>query len=70
MKGNINEALDLHFKLFTLNSKVSGTGGVSSVKAAATLAGFFGGEPRKPLKPLSEQNIAEMKNYFKENNLI
>jgi len=70
IKGKIKEAIDLHFKIFKLNSKVSGSGGVSAVKAAATLAGFFGGEPRKPLKPLSYVQIEEMREYLKGEGII
>ena len=68
--GKIEEAIDLHFKVFKLNSKVSGSGGVSAVKAAATIAGYFGGEPRKPLRPLSEDQVEEMRKYLKEEGLV
>jgi len=68
--GRIEEAIDLHFKVFKLNSKVSGSGGVSAVKAAATIAGYFGGEPRKPLRPLPEDQVEEMRKYLKEEGLV
>ena len=70
VEGKIKEATDLHFKIFKLNSRVSGSGGVSAVKAAATLAGFFGGDPRKPLKPLSYVQIEEMREYLKGEGII
>ena len=50
--------------------KVSGTGGVSAVKAATTLAGFYGGEPKKPLKPYSIEHMEEMKKCFIKKGLI
>lgn len=68
--GDIEKAIDVHFKVFKLNSKVSGSGGVSAVKAAATLAGYYGGEPRRPLKPLAPAQIEEMEKYLKEEGLI
>jgi 4-hydroxy-2-oxoglutarate aldolase len=68
--GNIKEAIELHFRVFKLNSKVSGSGGVSAVKAAATLAGYYGGAPRRPLKPLPVEQIEELKKYLKEEGLI
>jgi 4-hydroxy-2-oxoglutarate aldolase len=68
--GDIDKAIKLHFEIFTLNSKVSGSGGVSAVKASATIAGYNGGVPRRPLKPLSESQYEEMKKYFKEKGLI
>lgn len=70
IEGKMKEAIDLHFRVFKLNSRVSGSGGVSAVKVAATLAGFFGGEPRKPLKPLTAVQIEEMSKYLKEEGII
>ena len=68
--GRIQEAIDLHFKVFNLNTKVSGSGGVSAVKAAATIAGYYGGEPRKPLKPLPEEKVEEIIKYLKGEGLV
>jgi 4-hydroxy-2-oxoglutarate aldolase len=70
VKGEMEKAIELHFKVFKLNSKVSGSGGVSAVKAAATLAGFFGGDLRRPLKSLASAQVEEMEKYFKEEGLI
>jgi 4-hydroxy-2-oxoglutarate aldolase len=70
IKGEIEKAIDLHFKVFKLNSKVSGSGGVSAVKAAATIAGFYGGDPRKPLKPFGPDQVKELEKYFKEEGFI
>jgi len=70
VKGEMEKAIEVHFRVFKLNSKVSGSGGVSAVKAASTLAGFFGGEPRRPLKSLTPAQIEEMEKYFKEEGLI
>jgi 4-hydroxy-2-oxoglutarate aldolase len=39
-----------------LNKAVSGSFGVAGVKYAAEVAGFKGGDPRKPLLPLNEEN--------------
>jgi 4-hydroxy-2-oxoglutarate aldolase len=68
--GRLREAIDLHFKVFNLNTKVSGSGGVSAVKAAATIAGYYGGEPRKPLKPLPEDKVEEIRKYLKGEGLV
>lgn len=70
IKGEMEKAIESHFKVFKLNSKVSGSGGVSAVKAASTLSGFYGGEPRKPLKPLIPAQVEELEKYFKEEGLI
>lgn len=68
--GDMDKAIKLHFEIFALNSKVSGSGGVSAVKAATTIAGYNGGIPRRPLKPLPELQYEEMEKYFKEKGLI
>jgi len=70
IQSKIEKAIEMHFKVFKLNSMVSGSGGVSAVKAAATLAGYFGGQPRKPLKPLAEAQLEEMRNYLKKEGFI
>ena len=52
--GRKEEAEQLSGDLVNLNKQVSGTYGVAGVKAAMDLAGFVGGNPRKPLKGLTE----------------
>ncbi len=69
-EGKIEEAKDLHLKLFKINGKVSGTSAVCGVKAAATIFGYFGGEPRSPLMPLDSKKIGELRKYFKKEGLI
>ena len=54
IKGRYNEARMLHFRIARLNTAVSGTYGVPGVKAAMNITGFRGGEPRHPLKPISD----------------
>ena len=49
MEGKIEEAAALSEKIVSLNKVVSGMSGVASVKAAMDLAGFHGGEPRRPI---------------------
>ena len=53
-EGAHEEALKLHFRLMRLNGAVSGTHGIAGVKGAMNVCGFKGGEPRHPLKPISE----------------
>ena len=53
--GDLEGALAAHKILFRLNQKVSGAAGVAGVKYAMDLAGYFGGPPRLPLNPISEQ---------------
>lgn len=50
--GRFPEALKLHTVLHRLNQAVSGSYGVAGVKAAVSIAGMQGGEPRQPIAPL------------------
>lgn len=52
--GTIEEARNIHIKLVRLNAAVSGSFGVAGVKYAMDKAGYEGGEPRRPLLPLTE----------------
>ncbi|MFW2365778.1 MAG: dihydrodipicolinate synthase family protein [Desulforhopalus sp.] len=60
-KGRMQEAEKMSQDLVNLNKQVSGTYGVAGVKAAMDLAGFIGGNPRKPIKGLTESQRADLK---------
>ncbi|MCY4436042.1 MAG: dihydrodipicolinate synthase family protein [Chloroflexi bacterium] len=51
-RGEINEARALQFRLMAPNAAVTTRFGVAGLKAAMTLCGYHGGEPRHPLIPL------------------
>jgi 4-hydroxy-2-oxoglutarate aldolase len=61
--GSLAEAESLYWRLLKLGRSVSGAHAVAGVKAAMELNGFFGGDPRLPLLPLSKeqkQRLAEV----------
>lgn len=58
--GKFPEALRQHRLLVQLNRAVSGKHGVAGVKAAVTIAGMNGGEPRPPVAPLSPEAVSEL----------
>ena len=64
--GSYNEALELHRKILRINRAVSGRFGVAGVKAAMDIAGMKGGEPRHPLRPLSEADRDSMKSIIEQ----
>lgn len=59
--GDIGGAQELHLLLGDLNSKVSGSYGVAGVKYATEVAGFYGGDPRLPLLPLTDADKKNIK---------
>lgn len=61
IENEIEDAKDLSLKLIKINNKISGKYGVSGVKTAVSLMGLFGGEPRRPLKPLNINQVDEIK---------
>jgi len=60
-EGKMQEAEELNAALVELNKQVSGSFGVAGVKAAMDLYGFSGGEPRKPLLPLTGEQLQMLK---------
>ena len=60
-EGKIQEAETLNVELIELNHEVSGAFGVAGVKAAMDLHGFRGGVPRKPLLPLTAEQVETLK---------
>lgn len=65
-----DKAKELSDWLCELNRKISGKYGVSGVKAAMDLLGYFGGDPRIPLLPLSQKEIDDIKNGLVEKDLL
>ncbi|BER92571.1 dihydrodipicolinate synthase family protein [Atrimonas thermophila] len=64
--GDVERAQELNKKLVALNKKVSGFGGVAAVKAAMNIVGYIGGDPRRPLKPLSGEARKVLEAELKE----
>ncbi|MFQ6077800.1 MAG: dihydrodipicolinate synthase family protein, partial [Thermodesulfobacteriota bacterium] len=65
-EGEIDEAWKKQHNLVKVNQMVSGTYGVAGVKTAMDLAGFKGGEPRRPLRPLTTEERADLKERLSE----
>jgi 4-hydroxy-2-oxoglutarate aldolase len=60
----------LHFKLSRLNQAVSGTWGVAGVKAAMDIMGFRGGQPRGPLRPVTNEAAEKIKRQIMNEGFI
>jgi 4-hydroxy-2-oxoglutarate aldolase len=64
------EAFKLNERIIQMNKAVSGSGGVAAVKYAMDLAGLYGGNPRLPLLPLSDDLRKKIEDYLKKEGLI
>ena len=54
-QGKYEQAKKLHCKVIRLNKVISGAWGVAGVKAAMDIIGFKGGQPRHPLRGLTDE---------------
>lgn len=69
-KGDYKAAGQLQLKMIPVNQAVTATYGVAGLKTALDLRGYFGGKPRAPLMPSSEDEKAAVANILKETGLL
>ena len=67
---DLDKARQLHYMLIKLNKSVSGSFGVAGVKYAAEVAGYYGGDPRKPLLPITEKGRQSIKKAIEEAGIL
>jgi len=67
---DLDNARRLHYMLIKLNKSVSGSFGVAGVKYAAEVAGYHGGDPRKPLLPITDEGRQAIRRAIEEAGLI
>ena len=63
---DLDKARRLHYMLIKLNKSVSGSFGVAGVKYAAEVAGYHGGDPRKPLLPITPEGRQSIRKAIEE----
>lgn len=63
---DLDRARRLHYMLINLNKAVSGSFGVAGVKYATEVAGYYGGDPRKPLLPITEEGKESIRRAIEE----
>lgn len=68
--GKIKEAEKLDVYARELSSNAAGKHGVAGVKAAMDLLGYYGGNPRIPLLPLSDEQKAGLKAILEKEGLL
>jgi 4-hydroxy-2-oxoglutarate aldolase len=64
------EAKKLQLKMLPVNNAVTATYGVPGLKAAMDMLGYYGGEPRLPLLPASDQEKSEIKEILQKAGLL
>jgi 4-hydroxy-2-oxoglutarate aldolase len=67
---DLNKARRLHYMLIKLNKSVSGSFGVAGVKYASEVAGYHGGDPRKPLLPITAEGRQSIRKAIEAAGLI
>ena len=68
--GDLDAARELQLKMISVNQAVTAIYGVPGLKSALDMCGYFGGDPRLPLLPSSQQERLEIKEILKKADLI
>lgn len=68
--GSLAETSALQKRLLPVNKAVTATYGVPGLKAAMDMLGYFGGEPRSPLAPLTEAESTQLQAVLKAADLL
>lgn len=69
-EGNLERAKGIQQHLNPVNKAVTATYGISGLKYASSLVGYSGGSVRNPLRPLNEQQQADIKRIMIESGLF
>ncbi len=69
-EGEFETAKNLQLKMIPLNQAVTATYGVSGLKTALDLLGYFGGEPRPPLLRSSDEEKSTIVEILKKADLL
>lgn len=67
--GALEKARKINLRLMHLNQAISGSSGVAGVKYAMELAGYHGGDPRRPLPPLTKEAKERIRSAFSAANI-
>jgi 4-hydroxy-2-oxoglutarate aldolase len=68
--GKIQAGRDLHLRMLPVNLAITSRFGVSGLKAALDMVGYYGGPPRLPLLPLDEARSQELQRILKKAGLL
>lgn len=68
--GELEKGRDLHLRMLPVNLAITSRWGVSGLKAALDMRGYYGGPPRPPLLPLDEERRQELAGILKAGGLL
>lgn len=69
-EGRFEAAKKLQLKMIPVNKAITATYGIGGLKAAMEMLGYFGGKPRPPLLPSSENEKTEIRAILKTAGLL
>jgi 4-hydroxy-2-oxoglutarate aldolase len=69
-EGELDRAREIQMRLITLNERVVNTYGVPGIKCALDLLGYFGGHPRPPLQPVSQETREAIAHLLRDARLL
>jgi 4-hydroxy-2-oxoglutarate aldolase len=68
--GRIDEGRELHLRMLPVNLAVTSRWGISGLKAAMDMLGYYGGPPRPPLPPLDKERRGELQTTLQQAKLL
>ena len=61
IEGKLHEAEEIQSRMHAVNKAITSTYGLAGLKASMGLLGYYGGQPRKPLQPLTSSSMKKLK---------
>lgn len=69
-EGRIEEGKHLHLRMLPVNLAITSRFGISGLKAAMDMLGYYGGPPRLPLLPLDDARRQQLRDILVEAKLL
>jgi 4-hydroxy-2-oxoglutarate aldolase len=68
--GEIDRGRELHLRMLPVNLAITTRFGISGLKAALDMVGYYGGPPREPLLPLDQERREALRTILQDAGLI
>jgi 4-hydroxy-2-oxoglutarate aldolase len=68
--GELVHGRELHLRMLPVNLAITSRFGISGLKAALDIVGYYGGAPRPPLLPLDEDRCQELQTILRKAGLV